>query len=254
MPRKPRNVFSNGFFHIVCQGLNKEFIFSKSISKNYYLQLINKYSNKFSVTIIAYCIMDNHVHLLLYCNDISDISTMMKLTNTLFASFYNKIHNRVGYVFKDRFYSEIIKNEKHLYSCIQYIHMNPVKANIIDKAENYSFSSCRDYFNQTGIISDSLIQLISNGNNNFLEEILNISDSLYSFFDIDSYSKPDKMSAYKIIDLYIQKNDFDINIIKKDNILLKKVCHDLIYSYQIRQSYISSYFNVSKTKINRMSI
>ena len=99
-----------------------------------------------------------------------------------------------------------------------------------------------------------MIQLISNGNNNFLEEILNISDSLYSFFDIDSYSKPDKKSAYKIIDLYIQKNNFDINIIKKDNILLKKICHDLIYSYQIRQSYISSYFNVSKTKINRMSI
>lgn len=254
MPRKPRNIFSNGFFHVVCQGLNKEFIFDNSHNKNYYFQLVSRYCIKFSVTIVAYCIMDNHAHFLFHCNDISKMSLTMKYANTLFATFYNKSQNRVGYVFRDRFYSEIIKTEKHLYSCIKYIHLNPVKANIVHNPENYKFSSCKDYIYKTGIISDILIDLISNGNSDYLNKLLNISDSLYSFFDIDSYTKPDKATAYRIIDSYIYENNFDINLIKKDNNLLKKVCHDLINFHKIRQTYISSYFNIHKSKISRMSI
>ena len=254
MPRKPRSIFSNGFFHVVCQGLNKEFIFHDSYNKNYYFQLVRRYCNKFSVIIVAYCIMDNHAHFLFHCDNISNVSLAMKSANTLFASFYNKVQNRVGYVFRDRFYSEIIKNEKHLYSCINYIHMNPVKATIVDSPEKYKFSSCKDYIHQTGVVSDILIKLISNENLYSLNKILNISDSLYSFFDIDSCTRPTQSNAYKIIHSYIHKNNLDINVIKADNNLLKTVCHDLINFYKIKQIDISSYFDISKSKINRMSI
>lgn len=253
MSRKPRSIFHNGFFHIVCQGLNKEFIFSELQFKNYYLKLVYKYSKKLSVTIIAYCIMDNHVHLLLYCNNISDISHMMKSVNALFASFYNKFKNRVGYVFKDRFYSELIRDEKHLYCCIQYIHMNPVKANIVSNAENYPFSSCRDYIYQIGIISDRLIELISNKNENYLQKIFNTPDSLYSFIDINFNVKPNKEISNKIIENYLKSNHLNCQMIKNNKSLLKDVCYDLINFHRIRQSYISNYFNISKSKINRIS-
>ena len=254
MPRKPRNTFSNGFFHVVCQGLKKEFIFHDSHNKNYYFQLVSRYCKKFSVIVVAYCIMDNHAHFLFHCDNISNMSLVMKYANTLFATFYNKRQNRVGYVFRNRFYSEIIKNEKHLYSCVQYIHLNPVKAHIIHNPENYKFSSCKDYINQTGIISDVLINLIFNGNLNYLDKIVTISDSLYPFFFFFSYTKPGQTTAYKIIHSYINRNNLDINVIKADNNLLKNVCHDLIHFYKIKQIDISNYFNISTSKINRMSI
>ena len=74
--------------------------------------------------------MDNHVHILLLCNSIKEMSKFMQNVNTRFALYYNDVNERVGYVFRDRFLSEPIKNKEHLFSCISYIHYNPVVAGI----------------------------------------------------------------------------------------------------------------------------
>ena len=137
MPRISRSVFSNGFFHVISQGLNKSYIFKEINYKKEYLYLLKKFSNQFNIVIIAYCIMDNHVHLLLYSNSISELSAFMKSVNGSFARYYNYKENRVGYVFRGRFLSEFIKNEHQLYTCIKYIHMNPVKAKIVSNEQAY---------------------------------------------------------------------------------------------------------------------
>lgn len=78
--------------------------------------------------LVAYCVMSNHAHILVYTEDIREISLFMKKVNTTYAIYYNKNEVRVGYVFANRYYSQSIKNERHLLTCIQYIHQNPVKA------------------------------------------------------------------------------------------------------------------------------
>ena len=69
----------------------------------------------------------------------------MHKVNTLYAIYFNKKYNRVGYVFRDRYKSQAIYSEKQLYTCINYIHYNPVKAGICKIASEYEYSSYNEY-------------------------------------------------------------------------------------------------------------
>ena len=104
------------------------------------MYLINE---KYNIKIIAYCIMNNHTHMLLETTDLKNLSKYMQSLNTRYGKYYNKKYKRVGYVFRDRYKAEGIYSEEQLYNCINYIYNNPVKAGICEKAEEYSFSNYR---------------------------------------------------------------------------------------------------------------
>lgn len=157
MPRLARKSLESSYFHVIVQGYEKEYIFDENNFKKEYLRLLFNENKKFDVEILEYCIMGNHAHILLYCSNTEQMSLFMKNVNTLYASFYNKVKNRVGYVFRDRFLSEAIMNEKHLYNCIPYIHMNPVEANIVAKPQDYLYSSFNDFVYKRGIVTDSVL-------------------------------------------------------------------------------------------------
>ena len=97
------------------------------------------------VSILAYCIMNNNVHILVYSENIQKISKFMQKLNTSYSKFYNKIEKRTGYVFKDRFYTQEIFDRKQLYNCLRYIHNNPVKAKICKDMKSYKYSSYYEY-------------------------------------------------------------------------------------------------------------
>jgi len=97
----------------------------------------------------AYCLMDNHVHLLLNTNH-DDLAETMKSITVRYASFYNWKYNRVGHVFQDRFKSEPVENERQLLAVIRYIHNNPVKAGMVDKPADYEWSSFSNYIQLVG--------------------------------------------------------------------------------------------------------
>ena len=102
MARGPRKHINMSFYHIMVQGINKEYIFNKDEDKRQYLKFINKVKGKNDIYIISYCIMDNHVHILIKEDSIECISRFMHKVNTLYAIYFNKKYNRVGYVFRDR--------------------------------------------------------------------------------------------------------------------------------------------------------
>ena len=85
--------------------------------------------------------MKNHAHLLLNIKDTKYMSEFMKIVNMKFAMTYNEMENRVGVVFRNRYESELIYNERYFYNCVNYIHKHPVKAGIVKGAEEYKFSS-----------------------------------------------------------------------------------------------------------------
>ena len=114
--------------------------------------------------------MDNHVHMLLYANDIKQISNFMKNINSIYAMYYNKKTDRVGYVFRNRFKSVPIMDRKQLYTCIKYIHMNPVKAGKVKEESDYRYSSYNDYLNKTGFIHEEILKFIFNSSNNYIEK------------------------------------------------------------------------------------
>lgn len=141
MSRLPRNNMKTPFFHVITQGIEKSFIFEKPEDIKYYVKIMYKIKEEHNINIIAYCIMNNHTHMLIETKSIEQLSKYMQRINTTYGKYYNKKYSRVGYVFRDRYKAEGIYSEKHLYNCIKYIHNNPVKAGICNKAEEYPYSN-----------------------------------------------------------------------------------------------------------------
>lgn len=141
MPRIPRKSISSYYIHIITQGIKKEYIFENDSYKKYYINLLNNIIKKYNNTkILAYCVMDNHAHLLIYTKEITELSKIMSRVNTSYGIFYNKIKERVGYVFRNRYYSQEIADENHLLNTLVYIHRNPIKAGIVKEFNSYKYS------------------------------------------------------------------------------------------------------------------
>ena len=95
MPRIARKCLETSFFHVIVQGVNKDFIFYKNEYIEDYISLIKKYKEEFDIEILAYCIMSNHAHLLIFTEKIDILSSFMHLINSLYAQKYNRTENRV---------------------------------------------------------------------------------------------------------------------------------------------------------------
>jgi len=196
MPRMPRNFLETSFFHIIVQGINKEYIFQKEEYMQKYLFLIEKYSVLHKIKFIAYCIMNNHAHFLIYTENINDMSRMMLKVNSIYAKYYNELEDRVGYLFRDRYVSQPIMNEQHLFRCLAYIHNNPVKAAIVDNIYQYKYSSYKDYQNNCGIVNKEILTLVFGSSDKYMDmfkeihklqcidDVLDIKENNYTYDDI----------------------------------------------------------------------
>jgi REP element-mobilizing transposase RayT len=160
MARLARKQSDGKYFHVMAQGLAGENIFSGDNCKGYYLTSIQKALRTKPVDIYAFCIMNNHVHLLLGAKNVMRIAEFMRITNSEYARYYNSVNNRAGYVFRDRFKSEIISNSEYLLNCLAYIHYNPVKAKLVSNAKDYKYSSLNDYLNKKGIVTFAAAQIL----------------------------------------------------------------------------------------------
>jgi len=245
MNRKARCSYENGFFHVMVQGINKKYIFEKSIDKEEYLSLLLKYKEKFKIILLAYCIMDNHAHLLIYTNEIYEMSKYMRLVNSIFAKDYNRANSRVGYVFRDRFNSQYIDDKEYLLKCLRYIHMNPVKAKMVDKPEEYIFSSYNNFLEKNGFINNDVINKIFGDENNYLKKFLNISSEEIEVMDIDR----EKENFIVAVRKYIMDNNTDLESVKKDREKLKDFCKYLIIQKQYKQIQVADLVNCDIKKI-----
>ncbi|MBR3887970.1 MAG: transposase [Clostridia bacterium] len=150
MPRIARENQISNYYHVIVQGDEKKFIFKKETSKLKYLRLLMKNASRNKIQILAYCIMDNHAHILVHVSEPLNLSKMMSQVGTSFGIYYSKIRQNVGHVFRDRFKSEPIVDISHLANCIKYIHENPVKACIVNNPGLYRYSSYNEYAHKIG--------------------------------------------------------------------------------------------------------
>ena len=144
MPRIARLKGINTTYHVIMRGNEKKNIFMHEKDKNRFIQTLIRMKEKYNHRVEAYCLMDNHVHLLINDNG-NDISRIMKSTNVSYAHYFNKTYQRVGHLFQDRFLSEVVVNDRYLLAVSAYIHNNPVRAGIVKKPEDFPWSSMREY-------------------------------------------------------------------------------------------------------------
>lgn len=124
--------------------------------------------------------MDNHLHLLVKV-DLDKLEILMKKLNVKYAMYYNKLTDRNGHVFQDRFRSEVVEDDKYLLGVLRYIHNNPVKAKIVDDMLKYKWSSANDYANNNAnlVSKQFLIEILDlfKNKNDFIK-FHNISDDI----------------------------------------------------------------------------
>lgn len=237
MPRIPRkNMINSSFFHIMVQGINKEYIFNTEKNMNKYLELI--YKNNIDIQIIAYCVMNNHAHILIRTEDMKNIEIWMRKTNTSYAIFYNKNNNRVGYVFRNRYKVQSINDIRYLYTCMEYIHNNPVKAKICKNKEEYQFSSYLKIYNgNPQNIYNELTKILQLGNN--LEMIFDENEEEFKFLEEEETNKEEICS--EIINEFLKHNQLKLKDLRTEKeglkILIKilKSKHNISYRLMERQ-------------------
>ena len=244
MPRIPRSSLETSFFHIIVQGLNKEKIFNKEIYMKKYLQLINDNKKEYDIKVISYCIMNNHAHLLIYTDKTENMSNFMQKINSTYGNYYNFMENRVGYVFRNRFVSEPIYSEEYLLNCISYIHNNPVKAGIVEKCNEYRYSTYNDYIQNN--IEEDILKLVFGSSKNYLEQINYVHKNEYKFKD---YVKDNMEDFDKILREFENKNNKSIEEIKKDKKLLKKCLMEIRERSGLSYNKIRIKLNIGKHKM-----
>ena len=252
MPRNARKEIYSEIFHIMIQGINKEYIFKNDTEINTYLKYLKERLNDRNLKIIAYCIMNNHAHFLIHTNDIMEISKLMSQVNTKYAIFYNKINNRCGFVFRNRYKSEQILTYSHLISCIEYIHNNPVKAGICDKKEDYQYSSYNNYKNNDKILNTyTLFDILKNYNIN-LEDVFKERYKLYKF--IDDIENQDKDQLKKtILEEFLKKNNIkNVDEVKNNYSYLKQFSTIMCIEYNFTQKEIAEFLGLNRLKIHRI--
>ncbi|CVK21085.1 REP-associated tyrosine transposase [Sporomusa sphaeroides] len=166
MARCAREKSVSGIYHIMMRGINRQDIFLDEDDRCRFLEIIKRVQESGSCSIYGYCLMNNHIHLLLQEKE-EELSIIMKRIGTSYAWRYNKKYDRVGHVFQNRFQSEPVDTEAYLLGVLRYIHNNPVKAKLVAKPEDYQWSSCQAYYqgqDSSGLVNTPFVLSILNGN------------------------------------------------------------------------------------------
>ena len=146
MPRIARQISATGIYHVIARGVNRQKIFLDDNDCHRYLITLEQIIREEGCVLLGYCLMVNHLHLLISACSGEILSRVMKRLGISYAWWFNWKYERSGHVFQGRFRSECVEDDSYLLTVIRYIHKNPVKAGVVRKAEHYKWSSCPVYY------------------------------------------------------------------------------------------------------------
>lgn len=138
--RKRRIWYPGAAYHITSRGIRKSVIFAEQEDYKVFMLILQYTQEKMQFHLHSYCLMSNHFHLLLTTSDV-EIGQIMKLILSNYARYFNRKYGYKGHLFEDRYVSGLIKTTGQLLKVSRYIHMNPVKARIVNRPEDYRYSS-----------------------------------------------------------------------------------------------------------------
>lgn len=145
MPYREPIFFEGGYYHIYSRGSEKRNIFLDKADKERFLRRLKEYKERHKVSIICYCLMPNHYHLLVRQTTEEPISKFINRLNLSYAMYFNKRYERVGPLFQGRFKAKNIARDEYVIHLSRYIHLNPLEIVGSEDVENYSWSSLKHY-------------------------------------------------------------------------------------------------------------
>jgi REP-associated tyrosine transposase len=145
MARIPRMVSYELPMHVMNRGNNRQQIFFSADEQRYFRYLLHNMKGANRVDIYHYCLMNNHIHLIVRLNPSGNLSRFLKQVFLAYHSYFKRRHEYIGHLVQGRFKSIIIETEEYLLQCGKYIEMNPVRAKIVSRPGDYKFSSYNSY-------------------------------------------------------------------------------------------------------------
>ncbi len=245
MPRTARKKSNTKVYHVILRGNAKQDIFLEKQDYNKFMKEICNTKEKYQYELYAYCLMTNHVHIILY-DKTDKLSKILQSLTVSYSAYWNKKYEREGHVFQNRFLSKNVEDEKYLRTLCRYIHQNPCKAGIAEM-EEYPWSSYQEYIKENQIIETKQILLLFGNNkreaiNNFVgfHKVNKKQENIQEFMEYEMVEKLSDEQARKYIEEILG---------------LENIQEVMQYSIQKRNEYLKKLKNskgISKVQIARL--
>lgn len=246
MPRIARLKNDEAVYHITSRGNNREEIFFCDDDRIRYLQTIKHYQTKFQFHVYAYCMMTNHVHLVIYSNG-QDISKIMHGINLSYTQYINRKYKRCGHLFQGRFTSKIVNNDNYFITATAYTHNNPVRAQICENASEYNWSSYNAYIGEKDKYDILIIDFILN----YFSKNKDKAKKLYAEFVNESKNETLQLDKQEY-----KNSDIKVELVKADTreVLSKVAKHFNVCVEDILQKGSKRYAKVKQITIYLISL
>lgn len=205
-----RSRAESGFYHVMLRGNGRQLIFEDDADRREFLSCLDNAIEREGVSLIAWCLMDNHVHLII--DDPHDrLSTVMYRIGMKYAMYFNNRHQREGHLFEGRFKSSPIESDEYLVQAVRYVLNNPVAAGI-STLEDYRWSSYAEYCGERGLTNTKpILDMFSS-----LEDFVSFCREGAPVFDgkLEFDNVPDQLVKEVATNIAIQLGCTDLSKIK----------------------------------------
>lgn len=154
MPRHARATAESGIYHVMLRGVNRDAIFLEDEDFERFLHALAVSKEASDCAVLAYCLMTNHVHLVLLPAG-EPLGAVMKRLGVRYAGWFNRKYGRVGHLFQDRFKSIAVETDEYLVTLLRYVWNNPVEAGLAAQPEDYRWSSRSVFGTETELVDDA---------------------------------------------------------------------------------------------------
>lgn len=245
MPRKQRILSNSNLYHIIHKGIDSQDIFYDDNDRKVFLKYLKDTTLQYDYQIYAYCLMVNHIHLVLKAEN-SILSKAMQSLMIKYVYYFNSKYKRSGALFQGRFKSKCIENQKYFLDVCKYVHRNPEKANIC-KTSKYRWSSYQEYLGNEKIINKNVLLHYFNDD---IKEFINFTNTVDNLDDLNNYAEfeiVNKLNDDKLSEFIMKK--FDIHdIVDFTSFFKYKSKENLRNDLQI----IKQIHGITKTQVARV--
>ena len=257
MSRQARIQSPTDYYHVMMRGNNRESIFSKDEQKRFFLESLKMQDEDRLIDIVAYCIMDNHVHIVVKAN-VFDLAKAIKRINIKYAMNFNQKRDRIGHVFQDRFKSEAIEDDKYLIQVIRYIHNNPVAAKMAKSPRDYHWSSYNEYINKNIIIGsqqkDFVLEYFSSNLEQFQEFHKQKDNNEYLEIKEDIENERLEQAQGVISEYFEQRGLIDAKQVIKNPVYLEEIIQNLLKGSRLTHRQIANLLGISNNVVHKANL
>ena len=244
MSRFPRKFANSQIYHIILKGIDGQDIFYDDQDKEIFLKQISITKQSFNYVVYSYCLMSNHIHLVIKCKD-DLLSKSIQSLSIRYVYYFNKKYERTGSLFQGRFKSKVVENQEYFIEVCRYIHRNPEKAGIA-LTQSYKWSSYKEYIGNAHIINKkTLLHDFNNSINDFVYYTTKTTDDVDNIEDFAEYELINNLTDAQLASIIMKK--FNISGISQiDSFFKNKPQHTL-------KKYIKIICTISGTNITQVS-